>query len=352
MDFVERLPGDDHDVQRWLVRTRPDAPLSVAWIVADSDAAWMRAMEGDGETWIGFDHPRVVRVRGKQWLKAQTLAFLSDDDRGPAFADAACVLADAPDDRERWAVAQMITVADALGAMARHAPPFVHGQIAPGRMFVDHTGRARLRAPIGLQRAARPARTGQGRMTGTASFLSPEQCRGLPLTPASDVFSLASNLALALTGAPPFGEITDNPIDLIRAILQEPAAPIPTRAAGLDRVLARAFAKTPADRYPDPAAFGAALYDCVPDAGDYDAVISDRISAWWPTAPQASGPSGALTGMRCRMAWEQLESTGNSAVRHCKSCNQSVVRVTSFADAVVPLAGNTCFSYQPPEAGS
>ncbi|MBA3541355.1 MAG: hypothetical protein H0T79_17215, partial [Deltaproteobacteria bacterium] len=91
---------------------------------------------------------------------------------------------------------------------------------------------------------------------------------------------------------------------------------------------------------PDPAGFATALRACVPDAADYDACISDRIAAWWPTAPQAHGET-ELLGDRCKLAWEQLTPTDNPEVRDCDGCKQSVVRVRSLA-AVLPLVGQRC----------
>lgn len=44
------------------------------------------------------------------------------------------------------------------------------------------------------------------------------------------------------------------------------------------------------------------------------------------------------------MAWEQLRPTGTDDIRHCASCSQEVVRVTSLS-AVVSLAGRRCVSY-------
>lgn len=229
------------------------------------------------------------------------------------------------------AVAQLITIADGLTAMAAHQPGFIHRRLDPGRMFIDATGRARLRAP--LERVSfgpMCSYVGRGRVITNFGFFSPEQCRGMRLTQASDVFALAANLITALSGRPPFIQETD--FATHEAIISRPPPPCPTYAPGLDRVLARAFAKQPGERYPDPAAFAAELYECVPEAGDHDAVVSDRIAAWRPTAAQ---PYAAVRrGPRCAKRWDDLVAGDDDTIRHCTSCQQHVVHVRSLAAAV------------------
>jgi hypothetical protein len=100
----------------------------------------------------------------------------------------------------------------------------------------------------------------------------------------------------------------------------------------------------PKDRYPDPAAFAAELYECVPDAGDYDAVTSDRIAAWWPTATQAH--EEASRGPQCARKWEELDPGNDDTIRHCTSCKQQLVQVRSIA-AAVPLLGKRCVAFRP-----
>jgi hypothetical protein len=128
-----------------------------------------------------------------------------------------------------------------------------------------------------------------------------------------------------------------------RGALDAARQPALVHAPGLAAVIARAFEKDPAARYPDPGTFAGELWQCVPDAVDYDECISDRISAWWPTAEPAT-PSPAQPGERCRMAWDQLHPTATDGVRHCASCNHEVVRAESLA-ALVLLAGRRCVSY-------
>ncbi len=342
LEFLERLsakPGEE----RWLVRAGDDPDLQVAWIFHDDDGDYLAALERDTRPWLEFAHPRVAPIRGIACLDGR-IVIATADDRGPTLPVASQQLADAPEDRERWTVAQLIAIADGLAAMGRYAPGFVHRQLEPRQMFVDASGHCRLRAPVAQVTAGRERNyVGQGRVKSSIRWMSPEQLRGQAPTPASDVFALAGILVTALSGKPVFVGSTD--FELLQAIMEAPPVPTPTIAPGLDQVIALALAKSPTDRIASPAALAAALRACVADSDDYDACLSDRIAAWWPAAPQVADANA--TSVRCQQRWEDLASGDSPDIRHCGSCQQHVVRVTSLA-AAVPLVGKHCLAYRAP----
>ncbi len=86
---------------------------------------------------------------------------------------------------------------------------------------------------------------------GTAQYLSPEQARGAPVTAASDVYSVGIVLYEMLTGDVPFRG--DTPVEIAMKHLNEPPHPpsavAPGIPADLDRIVLRALAKDPAERY-------------------------------------------------------------------------------------------------------
>ena len=93
-------------------------------------------------------------------------------------------------------------VADALAHV--HARGLVHRDVKPANLLLGSDGRTRL-TDFGIARALdttleRSARTAPGFAVGTAAYLSPEQVRGEPLTPASDVYALGLVLLESLTG--------------------------------------------------------------------------------------------------------------------------------------------------------
>ncbi len=338
LEFIERL-SQDFEEERWLVRGDAGAEPHVAWIFRNEDRDWLVETERQTQPWLGPIHPRVSTIFTSSW-RGEHLMFEIDDDRGPHFAKAAAQLAD-PVERERWCVAQIIAIADGLATMGQRDDRFVHRQIEPPKLFVDIAGHARLRAPIALViHGPRPGRLGAGTIRGNFGFLTPEQVKGMVPEPATDVFALATNLYLALTGTRPFERASE--LDTLKAILYEEPAPFATHSPGLAQVLERALRKELEERIPTPGTFAGELWQCVPDAVDYDEVISDKIVAWRATAEVAPAHM-PMFGEPCRMRWDQLAPTADTNVRRCKKCKQEVVRVERLAQ-IVPLVGR-CIAY-------
>ena len=72
-------------------------------------------------------------------------------------------------------------------------------------MLLSGVGTRRLRgklADFGIALLRAGAGRPEEQTTGTAAYLSPEQVEGVPLTPATDVYSLGLVLLEGLTGAP------------------------------------------------------------------------------------------------------------------------------------------------------
>jgi eukaryotic-like serine/threonine-protein kinase len=96
---------------------------------------------------------------------------------------------------------------------------------------------------------------------GTPSYMSPEQCRGLPSDHRADVFSTGVVLYELLTGARPFaGSIEAVTYGICH---EHPRPPSEIAAMALppsmDALVARSLAKDPAERFPDARAFQVAL---------------------------------------------------------------------------------------------
>ncbi len=87
-----------------------------------------------------------------------------------------------------------------------HRQGVVHRDITPSNVLFDAASRPFL-ADFGVARPpdATPGLTAVGLVVGTAGFMAPEQARGRPATPASDLFSLGATLVYAATGRSVYG---------------------------------------------------------------------------------------------------------------------------------------------------
>jgi len=139
-----------------------------------------------------------------------------------------------------------------------HRLGVVHRDVKPENVLLDRTGRAYL-GDFGLaQEGAWSTCSGVG---GTPLTMSPEQTRGAPVGPASDLFSFGVTLYRQLTGEWPFRGRTL--ADVLHAI--QHGSPRPPRAlsaelpAALERIVLRCLEKDPARRFGSAHALGRAL---------------------------------------------------------------------------------------------
>jgi serine/threonine-protein kinase len=154
-----------------------------------------------------------------------------------------------------------------------HRAGIIHRDLKPENIFLSQQGGIRDFAKVldfGLakvtEREMRPGSvilTQEGMVFGTPEFMSPEQAQGKPLTPGSDIYSLAVILYEVLTGKLPFDAKTA--MDYLQLHVMGTPIPLSKRVPGktfppaLDEVMARALAKKPEDRFASAADFGMAL---------------------------------------------------------------------------------------------
>lgn len=152
----------------------------------------------------------------------------------------------------------------ALSALAEH--DIVHRDIKPQNLMLARTADGAVELKLldfGIVKALGPtgARglTKEGFVLGTPQYMSPEQIRGQPLDPRSDLWAVAVLLYEALAGAPPFDAAQSE--DVLHAVLIQSPRPIVGCPAPLEQVLWRALSKRREERYPSPKAMQEALLE-------------------------------------------------------------------------------------------
>ena len=87
-----------------------------------------------------------------------------------------------------------------------------------------------------------------GVVFGTPQYMSPEQGRGEPLTPRSDLYGVGILAYEMLTGSVPFSDPV--PTNVLQMHLKRPVPPLPPRVpAAVQQVVMRALEKEPSRRY-------------------------------------------------------------------------------------------------------
>jgi eukaryotic-like serine/threonine-protein kinase len=144
-----------------------------------------------------------------------------------------------------------------------HEQGIVHRDVKPANLLLDERGELHV-GDFGIARVVDETSTGMtltGTVLGTAGYLSPEQARGEPVTPASDVYGLGIVAYELLTGGRPFesGSATAE----AAAHIHQRVPPASERGVGLpgevDAVFERVLAKDPEQRYATARAFVRAL---------------------------------------------------------------------------------------------
>jgi serine/threonine-protein kinase len=152
--------------------------------------------------------------------------------------------------------------ADALGFA--HKQQVVHRDIKPANLMYDASTDVLKITDFGIARLTGAGTTRTGIVLGTPSFMSPEQLEGRTVTGHSDLFSLGVSLFQLLTGHLPF--TADSMTGLMQQIAEAPHPPLrayrPDLPDCVDKVIDRALAKNPDERFDSGAQMAAALEDC------------------------------------------------------------------------------------------
>jgi serine/threonine-protein kinase len=270
-----------------------DRPVAVKVLFPEfaTDPSFVERFRREATAAANLNHPNIVGVY--DWGEAEGTYFIVMEyvdgrtlseilrDEGPLHPDR---VADVGAD-----------VAAALGFAHRNG--VVHRDVKPGNVLVTQTGQVKV-ADFGIARAitanADENLTQVGTVMGTATYFSPEQARGEPVDPRSDIYSLGCVLYELLVAKPPFSGET--PVAIAYKHVQE--SPVPPRhlnielPTAIEAIVLKCLAKNPANRYPSAEDLRADLRRFREGSG----ILAEPVMAP-PVAPDATSVVAATSAV-------------------------------------------------------
>lgn len=182
----------------------------------------------------------------------------------------------------------------AQGLAAAHAHGLVHRDVKPANILLENGVERVKLTDFGLARAIDDASVSQsGVVTGTPQYMAPEQARGEPVSPRTDLFSLGGVMYATCTGQPPFKGSTS--MSVLKRVCDENPRPIrdinPDVPDWLGEIICKLMAKAPADRHPS--------------ATDVAELLQQHLAALQqPTEMNLTVPTPCLPLSRRRRRWQ------------------------------------------------
>jgi serine/threonine protein kinase len=199
-----------------------------------------------------------------------------------------------------------VSLACLSGLSAAHRRGVLHRDVKPENMLFTASGVLKV-ADFGIAKVlGGPGTvvTRRGDVIGTPAYIAPEQVRGGDLSPATDVYAVATMLYEMLTGVLPFPDVEEDMALLFKHAYEKPV-PLGDVAPGVPTAVAAAvmqgLATEPADRFATAESFGTALAEAGTQAWGPGWMSAEQVPimdagpiisvAGYPSGPRRAAPT-------------------------------------------------------------
>ena len=224
----------------------------------DKDSEQLARFQREAEVIEGLRHSNIVQMFYYDVIN-ESPYLVMEYIPGPSLA---VYLKSLHDNNQRLPIGMVAHILNSLASALdyAHARGVVHRDIKPANVLLrSKTEEVRLNEPLpedvepvltdfGLVRLLDSTmHTTAGSVSGTPTYMSPEQARGEKVDKRTDIYSLGIMLYEMLAGTVPFQ--ADTTFGMLMKHINEPLPPIPGISAELQAILDRTLAKDPALRY-------------------------------------------------------------------------------------------------------
>jgi WD40 repeat protein/serine/threonine protein kinase len=265
-ELLERIGTGGFGAVYRALQSTIDREVAIKIILAgwSNNPEFIRRFEAEAQVIARLEHPHIVPLHD-YWRDPDGAYLVMRYLRGGSVRDA---LREAPYD---LVAASRLLDQVALALDLAHRSSIVHRDVKPGNILLDEDGNAYL-GDFGIATEftrTSPGHDAPGGVAGSLDYSAPEQVRGEPVTPQTDIYSIGVTLYEMITGRHPFPGSSsveklyhhiNDPLPLIDGF-------VPATGDAINAVIQTATAKAPQKRYPDVLAFAAALREAV---GRYD----------------------------------------------------------------------------------